>query len=141
MKKQAYTTLMIAVLIATAFNSAQAQSDWLIKANVPFNFVIRDRTLPAGEYVFELVHIGGSEAIKIRSADGNITAFAPARSERAKASNAKLTFNRYESQFFLSQVDGLEATATQVLAKSRVEERLIDSATERSRVSVAASKR
>src|SRR5262249_31797160 len=128
MKKQAYTTLMIAVLIATAFSSAQAQSAWLIKANGPFNSVSSARTLPAAQYVVELGHISGSEAIKIRSADGNITAFAPARSERAKASNAKLTFNRYESQFFLSQVDGLEATGTQVLAKPRVEERLIDSA-------------
>lgn len=141
MKKLAYSTLLLAVLIGTAFSSARAQSDWLITADVPFNFVIRDRALPAGKYVFELVHIGGSEAIKIRSREGNITAFTPARSERAKPSDPKLNFNRYENQYFLSQVYGLETTSTQVLARSPAEERLAKNTTEHSKLSVAAHKR
>lgn len=143
MKKQAYTLLVIAALLATVFTSAQAQSDRLIAANVPFNFVIKDRALPAGEYVFALVQIGGSDAVKIQSADGHITAFVPTRSARTKASQAepKLVFNRYGDQYLLSQVCGLEDSTTQQLAKPRAEERLAKSATERSSVSVAAHKR
>src|ERR1700687_1413843 len=143
MKKQAYTILVIAALLATVFTSAQAQSDRLIAANVPFNFMIKDRALPAGEYVFALVQVGGSDAIKIQSVDGQITAFVPTRSAKAKASQAepKLVFNRYGDQYFLSQMYGLEDSTTQQLPKPGSEDRLAKSKTERSNVSVAAHKR
>jgi hypothetical protein len=143
MKKQAYTILVIAALLATVFTSAQAQSDRLIAANVPFNFMIKDRALPAGEYNFALVQVGGSDAIKIQSADGHITAFVPTRPAKAKASQAepKVVFNRYGDQYFLSQVCGLEDSTTQQLAKPRAEERLAKSAIEQRNVSVAAHKR
>jgi len=143
MKKQAITILILATLLAHGFSSAQAQSDKLIAANIPFNFVIRDRALPPGEYLFSLVQIGGSDAVKLQSADGNITAFIPTRSARAKASQAapKLVFNRYGDQYVLSQVCGLENSTTQQLAKPGVEARLRKKATERSNVSIAAHKR
>ena len=139
MKKQAYAILLIAALLATVLTSAQAQSDRLITASLPFNFVIKDRALPAGEYVFALVQLGGSDAIKIQSADGHITGFVPTRSARAKASQAepKLVFNRYGDQYFLSQVWGLGDSMQQV-AKPRAEDRVAKSATERSNVSIAA---
>jgi hypothetical protein len=143
MKKQAYTILVIAAVLATVFTSAQAQSDRLIAANVPFDFVIKDRALPAGEYVFALVQVGGSDAVRIQSADGHITAFVPTRSARAKASQTEptLVFNRYADQYFLSQVCGLEDSTMQQLAKPSAEERVAKSTTERSNVSVAAHKR
>ena len=143
MKKQSYTVLVIAALLATVFTSAQAQFDRLFKASVPFNFVIKDRVLPAGEYVFALVQLGGSDAVKIQSADGHVTAFVPARSAIAKASQAepKLVFNRYGDQYFLSQVCGLEDSTTQQLARPRAEERLAKTEAEKKNVSIAAHKR
>jgi hypothetical protein len=141
MKKQAYTILVIAALLATVFTSAQAQSDRLIAANVPFNFMIKDRALPAGEYIFSLVQFGGADAVKIQSADGHITAFVRSAKTNASQAEANLVFNRYGDQYFLSQVWGLEDAVTQQLAKPRAEERLAKSATERSNVSVAARKR
>lgn len=143
MKKQAYTILVIAALLATVFTSAQAQSDRLITASVPFNFVIKDRALPAGEYVFALVQLGGSYAIKIQSADGHITGFVPTRSARAKASQAepKLVFNRYADEYFLSQIFGLEDSTTQQLARPRAEDRLAKTEAEKENLSIAAHKR
>ncbi len=143
MKKQAYTILVIAALLATAFTSAQAQSDRLIGANVPFNFMIKNRALPAGEYVFTLVQVGGSDAIKIQSADGHITAFVPTRSTRVKGlqTEPKLVFNRYSDQYFLSQVVGLEDSVTQQLANPRAEDRLAKTSAEKKNLSIAAHKR
>jgi hypothetical protein len=144
MKKQAYSLLAIASLLATVLvASARAQSDSLIAANIPFNFVIKDRAFPAGEYTLTLVQVGGSDAVKIQSVDGHITAFAPTRSARAELSNAepKLVFNRYGDQYFLSQVCGLDDSTTQQLTRPRSEDRLAKSTTERSNVSVAAHKR
>ena len=143
MKKQASNILVIAALLATVLTSAQARSDRLITASVPFNFVIKDRALPAGEYVFALVQLGGSDAVKIQSADGHITAFVPTRSAGTKALRAepKLVFNRYGDQYSLSQVCGLEDSTTQQLAKPRPEDRLATIATERSNVSIAVHKK
>lgn len=143
MKKHANAILVVAVLLAGGFTSAQAQSDILIAANVPFNFLIKDRALPSGEYLFSLVQFGGSDALKIQSADGNITAFVPTRSARAKGlqGEPKLVFNRYGDDYLLSQVWGLENSTTQRLAKPHAEKRIPKIATERSNVSIAAHKK
>lgn len=142
MKKHSYTILVIAALLATIFTSALAQSDRLIKASIPFNFVIKDRALPAGEYVFALVQLGGSDAVKIQSADGHITSFVPTRSARAKASQTEpnLVFNRYGDQYFLSQVYGLDESKMHQLAKPRSEVRLAKAAAQKKNVSIAAHK-
>lgn len=136
--------LIATILLAIIFTSlAQAQSDKLIEASVPFNFVIKNRALPAGKYVFSLVQIGGGDAVKIQSEDGCITAFVAVRSVAASASNTepKLVFNRYADQYFLSQVCGLEESAKQQLARTRDEQRLAENPTRRRAVSVAARKR
>ncbi len=126
MKKQTSIVLVFAALLATVSNSAQAQSDRLIGANVPFNFMLKDRALPAGEYVFALVKFAGSDAIKIQSADGHITAFVPTRSTRARQNRveARLVFNRYEDRYFLAQVSGLDGSGSQQLSPSRAEKEL-----------------
>jgi hypothetical protein len=110
---------------------------------VPFNFVVGDRTLPAGEYTFMLVQTGGSDSVKIQSADGHITTFVLTRAARAKAwqSEPKVVFNRYADQYFLSQVYGLGDSTTQQLAKPRVEDRLAKTAAEKKDVSITAHKR
>jgi hypothetical protein len=143
MKKQSYTILVITALVATVFTSAQAQSDRLITASVPFNFVINDRALPAGEYVFAVVQLGGSDTVKIQSTDGHITAFVPTRSVRTKGSQAepKLVFNHYGDQYFLSQVFGLYDSTAQQLARPRAEKLLAKTAAEKRNVSIAAHKR
>ncbi|MFY9609688.1 MAG: hypothetical protein WAU45_13860 [Blastocatellia bacterium] len=139
MKKQAYIVLVLAALLATVSTSVQAQSDRLIAANVPFNFKIKDRALPAGEYVFALVKLAGSDAIKIQSADGHITAFIPTRSATARQNpiEARLVFNRYEDQYFLAQVFGLEENALQKLSPSRAEKELARAATAGRRTEVS----
>ena len=124
MKKQTHSILIIAALILTVLSSVRAQSAHLIEGNIPFNFVIRDRALPAGEYRFALIQIGGSDLLKIQSADGHITAIVPTRSAYAKGGQAepKLVFNRYEDQYFLVLVYGLEENSEQRLVRSPAED-------------------
>jgi len=140
MKIRAYSILAVAALFATVLTPARARSEKLISANVPFNFFIRDRALPAGEYLFAIVQLGGGDAIKIQSADGHITAFVPTLAAKAKASKSEpnLVFNRYGDQYFLSQVCGLEESATQNLARARAEDRLARRAAEPRKVPIAA---
>jgi hypothetical protein len=146
MKKQITSLVAVAILL-TAFSAtpARAQSDRLIAANIPFNFYIKDRALPAGEYVFTLTRIGGADGIRIQSADGHITAFVLTRSAAVNAAKdePKLVFNRYDNQYFMAQVYGVEAGALQQLARPRAEEMLTKNAAalERSKVTVAARRK
>jgi len=43
-------TLMVALAILTAVVSANAQSRYQVVADIPFEFVVGNETLPAGEY-------------------------------------------------------------------------------------------
>jgi hypothetical protein len=127
MRKQAYTLFATASLVlAIAVVSVHAQAARLVVANIPFNFTVKDRTLPAGEYTVEPVRIGGSQALRIQSRDGRITVMVPARFSSAKASQAepKLIFNRFGEQYFMAQVLGFEEKAVYTLSKWRTEEAL-----------------
>jgi len=87
-----------------AVSAAKAQEP-RVKADIPFDFVVGDRVLPAGEY---MVGPAGSSAaaVAIRSEDGTDTAlaitFACASSGPAKST--KLVFHAVAGQYFLSQV-------------------------------------
>ena len=72
MKKQAFrifTTLSLVGLLAVA--SVYGQSVGSIRANIPFNFVVKDTTLPAGEYTVEPIR---EAQLLIRSADSRACA-------------------------------------------------------------------
>ena len=127
MRKQAYTFFVMASLILTlAAVSVHARAARLVVASIPFNFTVKDRTLPAGEYTVEPIRLGGSQALKIQSRDGRITALVPARFNRAGESRAepKLIFNRFGEQYFMAQVLGVEEAGVYTLPKSRTDEAL-----------------
>jgi hypothetical protein len=137
MKRQAFlilTTLSLFVMLTAT--SVYAQSGSVLVANIPFDFVIGNKTFPAGEYVFALAQLGGSDAIKIQNADGHNTAFVPTRSEKAHASQPepKLVFNRYGDQYFLSKVWTSGNDTGYELGRPRAERELI-----RSRITTACS--
>src|SRR5882762_3123573 len=68
------TMLMVVVslAVATAVVSAHAQSSKIV-ADIPFEFSVGFKTMPAGEYSAEVL-TGASNALMIRSADGRLNA-------------------------------------------------------------------
>ena len=144
MKKQAYTLFATATLILTlAVISAHAQTARLAVASIPFNFTVKDKTLPAGQYTVEPIQIGGSQALRIQSRDGHITVLVPARFSKAKASQAepKLVFNRFGEQYFMSQALGFEGMALYRLPISRTEEALAKGNKDQKRQTVSVTAR
>jgi len=130
MKKQAYTLFAIAgMLVAISVTSAYAQPVRLI-ANIPFNFVVKDKALPAGEYTIEPIQVGATQALKIQSRDGHITAIVSARYGLSgeNRTEPKLVFNRFGEQYFLSEVLGFEEQVAYTLSGSRAEDRFAKSA-------------
>ena len=108
MRKQATMIAAAVVLSGLLCAAARAQSpNHVMKFNVPFEFTVGERTMPAGEYVVTLLgrdaHL---PAVLIKSGDGRaarILQMTPVEAKRSRES-ATLVFNRYGSRHFLAQV-------------------------------------
>jgi hypothetical protein len=102
MKNQMFALIGLGLLLATA--SAYAQTG-VVKANVPFNFIVNKTQLPAGAYKIQPLGITAS-AMAIQSPDGKVVkAFLPNECTSLQAQKTtKLVFRRYDTQYFLAQI-------------------------------------
>jgi hypothetical protein len=102
MKNQMFALIGLGLLLATA--SAYAQTG-VVKANVPFNFIVNKTELPAGQYRIQPMGITAS-AMAIESPDGQVVqAFLPSACQAPQTqTKTKLVFHRYGSQYFLAQI-------------------------------------
>ena len=102
MKKSLLVVLSLGLLLATA--SAYAQEVPVI-ANVPFDFTVNGKTLPAGEYVISPVGTSNN-VLSIYSRDQHAALLAmPIRCQAGEASaKTKLVFNHRGSRYFLKQI-------------------------------------
>jgi len=101
MKNQLFALIGLGLLLATA--SAYAQTG-VVKANVPFNFIVNKAELPAGQYTIQSVGSSAS-AMSIQSLDNQIVKLVlPHACESPKTQEtSKLVFHRYGSQYFLAR--------------------------------------
>ena len=112
MKKQAYTMIAMIVLVGSMAVAAKAQTNGRTQliANIPFQFSVGNKTLPAGEYTVLSVNADSSNvALKIQSQDGKTSAMVRMMTVTGKAQeSAKLIFHRYGNQYFFAEawVDG-----------------------------------
>lgn len=125
MKKQllkgvSMLTLLVAVAYATAV-VANAQTARLVISNVPFDFVVGDQTMAAGEYRLTPASAISSTLI-IRSDDTKSSAMRLTNSinPSPEKKNARLVFHRYGNQYFLSEVwTGGEGEGRQLIKSRR----------------------
>ncbi|MDQ2921028.1 MAG: hypothetical protein M3R52_05380 [Acidobacteriota bacterium] len=124
MKKQIlkrFTMLMLIVglALATAAVSANAQSQRVI-ANIPFEFVVGDKTLPGGEYSLRSAS-AASDALMVQGADNGKSAVRLSYPAKEKdKTHARLVFHRYGQSYFLAEVWDGQNTGRQIV-KSRQE--------------------
>src|SRR5262245_56574555 len=107
MKKTATKALGVVIAAsAIAIGStsvARAQERMIV--NVPFDFIVGDGQLPAGDYVVTEASVG-SGVLAIESADGREfaeTLTIPAR-EDASAAEPELKFEKFSNHYFLAAV-------------------------------------
>jgi hypothetical protein len=117
LKGLSMVTLIVVIAFVTAVASANAQSAKMMVSQIPFEFVVGDQTLPAGEYRISSSALSSALAIQsekdtaIRLTNGT----EPNKSNR----RAKLVFHRYGNKYFLAEVwNGSDTTGRQ-LFKSR----------------------
>ena len=107
MLKQSITAVLLLFSFTTFLpHSVAAQSVQRFKINVPFSFVLNDKTLPPGRYVIERTDPGRPNIVTLRNAQGNSVRLAlTQRVERAEPStSASLVFIRREGKHYLFQI-------------------------------------
>ncbi len=124
-KAKVKKTLLVALLVVGVFALAgamPASAQSLSKVNVPFQFVVGDSVLPAGNYtVTSLAH--NPDVVAIQSADGKsvATVLVTPSGELTKQPHATFSFAKIGGRYFLSAVSVPGAgTRTLLLPKSRV---------------------
>jgi hypothetical protein len=115
-------TFTAAILFAAALGaSAQTMN---LKADIPFDFVVGSRTMPAGMY--DVKHTGGvlilHRAGEVRT---SVVAVAQQASRPAAERPATLIFNRYGDDYFLSRVWPASGNTGPALMRSRREKEVV----------------
>jgi len=121
----AMVMVVVAVAFATAVISVHGQSNSRVVSNVPFDFIVGDKALPAGEYqVTPATPSGG--VVMIRSSDGHRGAVRLTNSigPEKNSYEAKLVFHRYGDKYFLSEVWSGADNTGRVLLRSKQENSL-----------------
>jgi len=128
MKKQVlkiFSMLCLAVTLAVA--AVYANPARPLKANIPFDFSVGDKTLPAGVYTVEPLATPG--VLQIRREDCRAGALTQTHGVQARPEQdqTKLVFHRYGDRYFLAQVWTAGDSDGRELGKSRTERELIKS--------------
>jgi len=103
MKINLHYLAMVGVLSIIGLAPAARAASLQITANIPFDFVVNNQKLPAGEYDLKSLSQG---AILLQNEDRRQAAITLVHSAESSVNpeGAKLVFNKYGDQYFLSQV-------------------------------------
>lgn len=112
----------LSVMVFAAVSASAQSLANSIRVNIPFDFLLADQTLSAGDYSIGRALVDET-ILRLRSADGRsslirITHGVQTLSPRNKPT---LVFHRYGDQYFLSQVWQAGAQSGRVFVESRSE--------------------
>jgi hypothetical protein len=126
--KKFFIVMAIGSLLALSLAvSAQAQLPGVpIRASIPFDFMVRGRTLPAGEYWIERVNDDPAGLIlrNVNDKHEHIVFETEPEQGRRIANHNVLVFNRYNDEYFLSEVVTAGEQTGRELAPSHAERAL-----------------
>jgi len=95
----------VTLVVLSGMAAAQLDSRSKIVAQVPFEFVVANKVVPAGEYAVRVANIDG-HILDISDARTNVGVFSPSSRTETKqpASHCALVFNQYGDRYFLSGI-------------------------------------
>ena len=141
MKKRVLTVLTMSSLLVTlavvpVFGYGL---DHKIQANVPFDFMVRDRTFPAGTYTITTPTLSGVLLIEnVDSGESTVVLSTVVEGFRP-TDETKFVFKRYADQYFLDQVWVVGHLSGDKLVKSRAERELVAKFAHAENVRIAAN--
>ena len=95
--------ILAAILILSGLSGAQLLSSSRIATQVPFEFVVANEIVPAGQYVLQPATMGNT-ILSLRNARSKVNIFIPVSQDeiRKPAGSYALVFRQYGDQYFLS---------------------------------------
>jgi hypothetical protein len=123
--KSAKWMLPVTLLLLSGLMAAQSITSSTVVANVPFDFMVNNKIIPAGDLAVRGVNMDGT-VLAVRNFDARKSALATAsHSEQAQAATSTvLRFKHYGSQYFLSEIQIEGSNQTYTLPESRAEAEL-----------------
>ena len=120
--------LFAAVLMIGMGASAEAQTlQYKVTANIPFDFTITDKKLPAGKYSIVRAQNGnGDQVLQISSADGQqlLSRLTIPVIARDVVKQGVLVFRQYGNEYFLYEIWPAGGQTGRAFPKSRAEREL-----------------
>lgn len=116
--------LILALMLVSAGAALAQLGDTRVMAQVPFNFVVGDKAVSAGEWTVSSRPIHG--VLLIQNADAKVGVFSlPQIDETRKpAGSCVLVFHRYNNRYFLSEIKVEGSTTVYRLPVSKTEAEL-----------------
>ena len=110
---------MVASVVPTKAQSLQNP----LTVNIPFDFTVLDKKLPAGKYSFSRAQVSdGDLVVQISSADGkSVARLTRPVVTRDAANDGMLVFHQYGDEYFLYEIWPAGANTGRAFPKSRAE--------------------
>src|ERR1700751_877266 len=113
---------LFAVVTTFGFANALAQDlEYPVRATMPFNFTVGNKSLPAGTYTILQVR---DNLVEIRNQDGSAMTLSATYPYGQSSSKAVVVFNKYGDQYFLHQIAGGPSSINENLPVSKSESRV-----------------
>ncbi|HYL39612.1 MAG TPA: hypothetical protein VEV17_27085 [Bryobacteraceae bacterium] len=113
--------LRISMLAALAAGVSQAQSAQLT-ADVPFQFMLGNQTLPAGTY--QVDQSASSHVVTVHSAGGQAVVIGINTTSVCDQKVSQLVFHRYGNRYFLAQIWTRDSASGWQIARTSLEREL-----------------
>ena len=123
--KQAKWLVVVTLVVLSGMAAAQLIGSSKIVAQVPFEFMVANKTVPAGEYVVQAFTMDGNTLV-IRNTEAKVGLVSNSSQTEGKqeASNYALVFKHYGNRYFLSGIKLQGSNITYRLPESKVEAEL-----------------
>jgi hypothetical protein len=102
MKKYAASLLVLTIIALPGFLSAQSRM--VIKADVPFQYVVNGKTMPAGECTIKVTG-DGHTILAIESGNEHLFALPNAAESFQPSAETSLVFHKYGDRYFLASIN------------------------------------
>ena len=123
--KHANRLVVVTLVLLSGMAAAQLNSSTRVVAQVPFEFMVANKIVPAGECEVRAITTDGRTLV-IRNAEAKVGLFSPSSQWESKqgASHYGLVFKHYGDRYFLSGIKLQGSKITYRLPESKVEAEL-----------------
>ncbi len=123
--KHANWLVVVSLVVLSGMAAAQMSSASEIVAQVPFQFMVANQIVPAGECVLRVATMDG-KTLTIRNDDAKVSLFSTVSLTESKqgAANYALVFRQYGDRYFLSGIKLEGSKIAYRLPESRLEAEL-----------------